>query len=88
MGRPCLLSSLHAYFVTKLSHMQMGGAPEVAAHLERMQPASAPAARLLRPAALAGALMKPSMHVLLHHINQHPENVYLPVLSNTCPLSL
>ena len=40
----------------------MGGAPEVAAHLERMQPASAPAARLHRPAALAGALMKPSKH--------------------------
>ena len=63
-----LHQSLHTYFVTRLNHMQMGGAPEVAAHLERMQPASAPAARLLRPAALAGALMKPSKHALLSHI--------------------
>ena len=50
--------------------MQMGGAPEVAAHLERMQPASAPAPRLLRPAALAGALMKPSKRSQLHYAVQ------------------
>ncbi|DBB04022.1 TPA: hypothetical protein ACH3X1_013082 [Trebouxia sp. C0004] len=39
---------------------QMGCAPEVATHLERMQPASAPPARPHRPAAMAGALLKPS----------------------------
>ncbi len=43
----------------------MGCAPEVATHLERMQPASAPPALPHKPAAMAGALLKPSKPVLL-----------------------
>ena len=42
------------------------GAPEVAPHLERMQPASAPLMRPQRPAAMAGAMLKPSkQHVFI-----------------------
>ena len=40
------------------SHVQAGGAPEVAPHLERMQGPAAPPARLQKPAALAGAQRK------------------------------
>ncbi|KAL3139625.1 hypothetical protein ABBQ38_003941 [Trebouxia sp. C0009 RCD-2024] len=52
--------SIQAVPRVKYGDVQMGGAPEVAAHLERMQPASAPPSRPHRAAALAGALMKPS----------------------------
>ena len=66
--------------------MQMGGAPEIAAHLERMQPASAPPSRLLRPAAVAGALMKPSERSQLSlTVHSSCERDYLHVLP-TCAI--
>ena len=40
------------------------GAPEVAPHLERMQPASTPLMRPQRPAAMAGAMLKPSKQIV------------------------
>ena len=61
-----IVINLFSVCLTKLliawDGVQMGGAPEVAAHLERMQPALAPPARPQRQAAVAAAMLKPSKH--------------------------
>ena len=75
---------LHQHTPLTQGLVQMEGAPEVANHMERMQPASAPPARPQRPAAMAGALLKPSkptptlsavltstIHVLMLRHNVH-----------------
>ena len=65
VGLECITTvheGIPALLLIGFDHVQMGGAPEVATHLERMQPASAPQSRPQRAAALAGALMKPSKH--------------------------